>query len=159
LLKPKWSKILETQAGGALNGFAVTSKADQVLLSDVMRRNGYQAGRVFVTNSRPMDTSRHEPPDHLDTWMRVLKFDNDLVRNTLIINQGIDNTVLEADNNTASDLLSQHLPNVKQIYTFKNATGDGERLAYASSGAETSGPIKNWSGAPRMQTDKGSQIS
>jgi structural maintenance of chromosomes protein 6 len=37
LLKPEWSKILETAFGTTLHAFAVTSKADQVLLSKLIR--------------------------------------------------------------------------------------------------------------------------
>jgi chromosome segregation ATPase len=38
LLKPEWSSILETSSGNSLNAFVVTSKSDQVILSDLMRR-------------------------------------------------------------------------------------------------------------------------
>lgn len=38
LLKPEWSSLLETSSGSSLNAFVVTSKSDQVILSDLMRR-------------------------------------------------------------------------------------------------------------------------
>lgn len=38
LLKPSWSNILEKTFGGALNSFIVTSKPDQMRLSEVMAR-------------------------------------------------------------------------------------------------------------------------
>jgi chromosome segregation ATPase len=40
LLKPEWSSILEVTFGGALNGFAVSSKRDQDILTELMRRTG-----------------------------------------------------------------------------------------------------------------------
>lgn len=39
LLKPEWSSILEKSLAGTLNGFVVTSKADQNILSDLFKRN------------------------------------------------------------------------------------------------------------------------
>ncbi len=41
LLKPEWGYILEKQFGSVLNGFVVTSKADQTILSGLMRRLGW----------------------------------------------------------------------------------------------------------------------
>jgi chromosome segregation ATPase len=38
LLRPEWGSILEKQFGQILESFVVTSKADQVLLSDITRR-------------------------------------------------------------------------------------------------------------------------
>jgi len=38
LKQPEWSSILETTFGNALEAFVVTSKADQKILSDLMRR-------------------------------------------------------------------------------------------------------------------------
>lgn len=38
LLKPEWSSILETSFGSTLGSFMVTSKRDQSLLSNIMKR-------------------------------------------------------------------------------------------------------------------------
>lgn len=38
LKNPEWSPILETQFGAALNAFVVTSKYDQSILADLMKR-------------------------------------------------------------------------------------------------------------------------
>lgn len=38
LLKPEWSSILESSFGATLNGFIVTSKKDQSILSGIMQR-------------------------------------------------------------------------------------------------------------------------
>jgi ATP-dependent RNA helicase DDX6/DHH1 len=38
LLKPEWSSILESSFGATLNGFIVTSKRDQSILSEIMHR-------------------------------------------------------------------------------------------------------------------------
>jgi hypothetical protein len=38
LLKPEWSSVLESTSGSLLNAFAVTSKSDETLLSNLMDR-------------------------------------------------------------------------------------------------------------------------
>jgi chromosome segregation ATPase len=44
LQKPKWGRILEKQFGQTLNGFVVTSKQDQSILSGLMNRIGWYVG-------------------------------------------------------------------------------------------------------------------
>lgn len=39
--RPEWGYILEKQFGSVLNGFVVTSKADQTTLTDLMRKNNW----------------------------------------------------------------------------------------------------------------------
>lgn len=157
LLKPRWSNILESSSGAVLNAFAVTTAGDQQILSGLMKRCSYR-GAVIVTDANRIDTSRNEPPAHLDTWLRVLKFDSDLVRKAMIINQGIDGTVLEEDNEKATGLLELNDKSIKQIFTFRR-NNTGERLAKTQSGAHNASPITAYRGAARMQTDKGSQIA
>jgi chromosome segregation ATPase len=41
LLHPEWGSILEKQFGSALNAFVVTSKADQTILSGMMKRHNW----------------------------------------------------------------------------------------------------------------------
>lgn len=45
LLLPQWGHILERQFGGMLNSFAVTSKADQTILSGLMKTHGWYVDR------------------------------------------------------------------------------------------------------------------
>lgn len=46
LLKPEWSSIIETVLGGTLNAFVVDNKADQTLLSSIMKRVQWQVHRI-----------------------------------------------------------------------------------------------------------------
>jgi chromosome segregation ATPase len=163
LLQPKWADILEQSSGGALNAFAVTTKGDQVILSDLMRRSNYN-GQIYVTTSRPFDTSQNEPPEQYDTWMRVLRIESSIVRNCLIINQSIDKTLLEEDPEKAKDMISRRIPNVQQIFSKNPVLGDGRtrwgyRFALTSGGGEAAAPIQPWKGGARMQTDTESQIA
>jgi chromosome segregation ATPase len=162
LLKPRWSDILEKQAGVSLKGFAVTSNGDQVVLSELMRRTKYD-GPIFVVPSRPINCSQHEPPAEFDTWLRVLKFDNELVRNCMLINQKIEMTVLEEDSDKAASMVSRRIPNVLQIFS-PNPVPDGKgnrwglRFSLGTGGGESQTPIQPWQGGSRMQTDTGTQV-
>lgn len=91
LLKPEWSSILEKSFGASLNAFVVTSKADQSVLSDLMRKTNWLVYKhvntkydnnadigshqypIFIGQSSRIDTSGNEPDAQLDTWLRVLK--------------------------------------------------------------------------------------
>jgi len=160
LLKPEWSSILEQSFGGSLNGFAVTSRHDQSILSELIKRVGYE-GRIFIGNSAPLDTSGHEPDASLLTWMRALKIDNDLVRNQMIINQGIDQTVLAKNRQEAVDLVNRKPRNVKQIFSMHDERREdgGLRWGWSMSGAPNSSPISGWGRRrPRMQANTQDRI-
>lgn len=153
LLQPRWSPILEQSFGSSLNGFAVTSKNDQSILSELMRRASYD-GRIFIGNATPIDTSRHEPESHLTTWLRVLRIDSDLVRNQMIINQGIEQTVLIEDRKEAREFMISRPQNVKQIFAMHDdRSGGGIRFGWSSSGGLSSGPIQDYRRTPRMRTN------
>lgn len=161
LLKPQWSSILEQSFGASLDGFAVTSRQDQAILSDLMKRADYH-GRIFIGNAAPLDTSRHEPNPSFLTWMRTLKIDNDLVRNQMIINQGIDQTVLIEDRNEAVEVQQQRPQNVKQIFSMHDNRHEdgGIRWGWSSTGAVSSAPIRGWGrNLPRMQANTRDRIN
>ncbi|KAL1623977.1 Structural maintenance of chromosomes protein 6 [Neofusicoccum ribis] len=167
LLKPEWSNILEKQAGVQLNAFVVTSKHDESILRELMRRTNYPRDRgnvtpVLIGDPRRLDTSGNEPEPHLLTWMRALQFDNDLVRNQMIINNMIDQTVLIEDSGEALKFAygderggSNARPrNVRQVFTMTRDKRDGIRYGWASSGAAQQSPIISQNRRrPRMQTE------
>ncbi|KAI9822363.1 MAG: Structural maintenance of chromosomes protein 6 [Pycnora praestabilis] len=161
LLKPVWSSILEKSFGATLNSFIVTSKKDQILLSNVMRRVNCVCP-ILIGNHHPIDTSQNEPDPHFDTVLRVLEVDNDLVRRQLIINQGIEQTILIEDRNEANIALFDGVKphNVKQGFCLNESKrGWGVRLGYSRGGEPTTTPISAWQGKPRMKIDVESQIS
>ncbi|OCK84901.1 putative DNA repair protein Rad18 [Lepidopterella palustris CBS 459.81] len=163
LLKPEWSSILEKQFGGSLNAFVVTSKADQNLLSELMRKTRCNS-QIFIGSPIPIDTSRNEPDSQLDTWMRVLKIDNDLVRNQMIINQGIEKTVLISDRKTAMAFMfpddNTRPHNVRMCFCMQDKTRrEGLSLQYSAAGDPKTSPIHAYPHRPRMQTDTDAQLN
>jgi chromosome segregation ATPase len=159
LLKPEWSSVIEKTFGGVLDSFVCTNKEDQTLLSLIMKRMGCPV-QIYIGPDRPLDTAGKEPDEGLDTILRVLEIDNDMVRNQLIINQAIDQTVLIPDNNTANKFMNSGTRprNVRVTVAFGAARGSGLRYEFSRSGQPKSGPIMPWDGAPRMQTDREEQI-
>ncbi|KAF2175035.1 dna repair protein-like protein rad18 [Zopfia rhizophila CBS 207.26] len=161
ILKPEWSSILEKASGASLNAFVVTSKADQNVLSELMREVNCQ-NPIYIGKSDPIDTTGHEPDPTLDTWLRILKIDNDLVRNQLIVNHSIDQTVLIADRNTAVEFMRQNAslrPNVRMCFTMHSPNSlNGFSVVKSGSGAFKMDPIAEYTGRYRMEADKEPQL-
>ncbi|TKA49882.1 hypothetical protein B0A49_10820, partial [Cryomyces minteri] len=160
LLEPEWSSIIETTFGNTLESFVVTNRQDQHLLRELMGRTQcvYQ---ILIGDRQPIDTSRSEPDENLATIMRVIEIDNDLVRNQLIINQAIEQTVLIPDRNDAFRFMYEsggRPRNVKvTICHNANKRGAGIRLTIGR-GGDASSPVTPWERPPRIKTDIESQI-
>ncbi|KAH0367083.1 DNA repair protein Rad18, partial [Aureobasidium melanogenum] len=135
LLKPEWGSIIESTCGGNLNAFVVSNSQDRALLSRILKQQNCESD-ILTNNGSYIDTSRNEPEQHLVTMLRVLEIDNDAVRNCLIINQAIDQTVLMPDMDAAS-----------------------VRYTSTRSGGINSGPVKFWRGQMRMQTSLEAQLN
>ncbi|KAF2129939.1 P-loop containing nucleoside triphosphate hydrolase protein, partial [Dothidotthia symphoricarpi CBS 119687] len=161
LLLPQWGHILEKQFGGILNGFVVTSRSDQAILSGLMRKCGWTAS-ILIGNNNRIDTTQHEPHSSLQTWLKALRIENHLVRNQFIINQGIEQTVLIEDQTEGTKFMHDRGPltdKVKMCFTF--ADGDkrkGRVINYTSNGGINDSPIAEFRGLMRMQVDKEAQI-
>ncbi|KAL4805247.1 P-loop containing nucleoside triphosphate hydrolase protein [Aspergillus unguis] len=149
LLKPEWSSILESSFGATLNGFLVTSKRDQSILSAIMQRVNC-GGRI--------DTSQHEPDQQYDT---VLRIDNELVRRQLIINHNIEQSLLIENLEEASSVLfsGDRLKNAKRCYCVNHSDRRrGILLSYNRAGEPSQAPVSVYNGNPRMKSDHDSQI-
>jgi len=163
LLKPIWSSALERSIGNQLNGFVVTSKADQQRLSGMMRQINLERCPIIIGNNQPINLSGHEPDEQFDTVLRVLEIDNELIRRQLIINQGIEQTILIEDRKTAMRVMydGARPRNVKQCFCLHDTRrGWGIRLGYTGGTTDaSSGPIAPPDGKPRMKTDVESQLA
>jgi chromosome segregation ATPase len=166
LKEPRWSPILERQFGGTLNSFVVTNKEDSTKLMDIIQKNRLLNTNTLIGSARPIDTTKHEPSSQFLTWMRALNITNDLVRNQLIINQGIEKTLLIEDREKANAVLSQGHQNVRQIFCFTDSQsgkhrGSGVRLQKLGTATSTS-PIRPWgvnsAEQPRMRMDVNAQL-
>ncbi|TVY42352.1 Structural maintenance of chromosomes protein [Lachnellula subtilissima] len=163
LLKPVWSHVIETVLGNNLNAFVVTSKSDFTLLQGILNGFKIKGCNVIIGNRQPINTSGHEPESHLDTILRVLDIDDDLVRNQLIINNGVDQTILISKRSDASQTMFRgpKPKNVKSCLTLHDSRHDyGHRLTWGGRNQlEEMTPLElNTRRKPRMKSDNESQI-
>ncbi|TVY49204.1 Structural maintenance of chromosomes protein [Lachnellula occidentalis] len=164
LLKPVWSHIIETVLGNNLHAFVVTSKSDSSLLQSILNRFNIRGCNVIIGSRQPINTSGHEPDSHLDTILRVLDIDDDLVRNQLIINNMVDQTILISKRSEASQTMFRgpKPKNVKSCLTHHDNRHDyGHRLTWGGRNQlEEMTPIElKPRRKPRMKSDNESQIS
>lgn len=158
LLKPEWGSVIERTMGGVAEAYIVTNKTDHGILSELMRRCDCQAS-IFIGNPQRIDTSRNEPDPAVDTMLRVMEFDSDLVRNQLIINQAIEQTVLIKDRDEAANFMFEKgRPRNVKVTICMHERGGGVRFTFTRSGGQSSGPVAAWKAAPRIPTDVEAQI-
>lgn len=163
LLNPIWSSILEQTIGANLNAFIVTSRHDHKILQAMMNRAGVRNCPILIGNRHTLNTDGKEPDPSFDTILRVLKFDNQLVRDQMIINNAIEQVILIADRIKAEDVMfSGPAPrNVMACLSLHDGKrGEGLRLTNkggSNYGTTTVTPNPNL--RPRMKTDSDSQLS
>ncbi|KAK3496565.1 P-loop containing nucleoside triphosphate hydrolase protein [Neurospora crassa] len=163
LLKPEWSLILEKTFGTALNAFIVQSMAEQKLLQGLMNKLNIRQCPVFIGNRHPLNTDGKEPDPSFDTILRVLKIDNMMVRDQLIINHMIEQVILIPQRTKAEDIMfSGARPrNVKACLSFHDKKRDeGLRLVVNNSGGISTSPVPPLRNQrPRMKADIGSRLA
>ncbi|KAF7545651.1 hypothetical protein G7Z17_g9018 [Cylindrodendrum hubeiense] len=163
LSKPEWSGILEKTLGDALNAFIVRSKSDQSKLSNIMRKVGMRRPPpIYIAYASRIDTNSQEPDAHFDTILRVLQFDDELVRSQLIINNQIEKIILIKERTEAQRVMIDNTPprNVSACICFhdgRGKRGHGLRITNRNGSIGTS-PIQPGAQRPRMQTDSARQV-
>ena len=163
LLKPQWSSILEKTFGASLSGFLVTSKRDEKTLRAMMNRLNIRNCPIFICNKNPLNVEGKEPDSAFDTILRVLKIDNRMVRDQLIINHMIEQVILIPERIKAQQVMFDGAPprNVKACLSFHDSKrGEGLRLTKNSHGGISTSPIQpNQNLRPRMKTDSDAQVA
>ena len=160
LLKPEWSSIIEKSFGQTLSSFIVTSKNDMNTLNRIMTQAKCTCP-IIIGNNYSLDTTPNEPDRRFQTVLRTLAIEDDLVRKQLVIQHGIEQTILIADMEEASEVLygTDRPRNVRRCYSFDpNSKRRGLHLSYTRSGEASQDPIAEWNGAPRMRTDIEAQV-
>nr|POE64878.1 structural maintenance of chromosomes protein 6 [Quercus suber] len=154
LLKMEWSSVIETVFGGVLNGFCCTNMEDRRILESIMKRVKCE---VSIYKGDSVRISVNEPREDLVTILRVLHVESDLIRNQIIINQSVENTVLTRSTEEAIKLIQNQEPRVK-VAICASEHGGGARYALTSSGNAAGGPVKAWQGQARMKADREDQL-
>jgi hypothetical protein len=89
----KYSKIIESLLQGTLNSLGVETIADSHLLSSLLKKHGVYL-QIYKVSNKKLDYSHGLPDKSLTTVLDCLRFDSDVVRDQLIINNKIEQTVL-----------------------------------------------------------------
>ena len=161
LLKPEWSSLLEKYFGSTLNGFVVTSKTDQSIMQNLMKRSNAFVP-VIITSQALIDTTPTEPDASFSTVLRCMEIDNVLVRKVLVVQHFIENSILIEDLDEASRVMypehRERPRNVGRCMCFhpKNRT-KGIMLSHRG-GRPAQDPIDQHTGKSRMKTDLEEQI-
>ncbi|KAI8627546.1 P-loop containing nucleoside triphosphate hydrolase protein [Xylariaceae sp. FL1651] len=160
LTKAQWMPILERFLGQTLSGFIVGSKADQVRLMAHMDRLKIQGCPVFI--GKASLGNLREPDARFDTVLRVLKFDDQRVRDHMIINHHIEQTLLIESRAEAEDVMFDgHGPpeNSGACLCFQDRKkGHGARITNLRGNLSTSPITPNLAQSSRMKTDQDSQV-
>ena len=165
LQKPEWSGLLERTLGESLNAFVVRSKQDQSKLANMIRRVGLRRPPpIYIAYGQQIDTRAQEPDDEFDTILRILEFDDELVRSQMVINYQIEKIILVENRVDAERIMvdSGRPPrNVSACICFHDGQGKrGHGLRITNrNGTTSTSPIRPSEGRPRMRSDSGRQVA
>lgn len=156
VLEPWWSPMLERLFGDNLNGFVVVCKRDQLRLRGMMKQLGMDRSPILIGNASPIDTSRHEPDKLYSTVLRILRIEDPLIRNQLVINHRIETTILVQSKEDADRIMlgSARPQNITACYHPHGGKGRGwtVRLSVTANGANSS-PQSPAKGPLRLKSD------
>lgn len=164
LRKPEWSGLLEKTLGETLNAFVVKSKRDHSRLSSLIQRLGLKRQPpIYIAYGSSIDTRAQEPDGQFDTILRVLEFDNDLIRTQLVINHQIEKVILIKERLEAERvMIDNNGPprNVASCLCFhdgKGKRGHGLRITNRS-GNIGAAPVTPSGLRPRMRSDSAERL-
>ena len=158
LTKTQWMPILDKYLGPSLSGFIVESKPDQVRLMSHMDKLQIQGCPVFI--GKASLGNLREPDARFDTVLRVLKFDDKRVRDHMIINHQIEQTLLIENRAEAENVMFDGLPeNSGVCLAFQEKKkGHGTRITNIRGNLSTSPITTNIGNKPRIKTDQDDQV-
>ncbi|KAK5173184.1 Structural maintenance of chromosomes protein 6 [Saxophila tyrrhenica] len=159
ILKPEWTSPIEKTMGGNLEAFIVTSKEDQNLLSQLMNRMNCRAP-IMIGHPARLDVTGKEPAEDIDTMLRILDIDNDLVRNSIIINQAAEQMALIPEPAQAHAFMFKGAKphNVRVTLARAAERGAAIRYEWSQRGASKASDVPAFQGPSRMTTDIQDQI-
>ncbi|KAI1082657.1 P-loop containing nucleoside triphosphate hydrolase protein [Whalleya microplaca] len=162
LAKVHWLPVIETTIGRNLSAFIVTSKADQQRLSGHMDRLRLRNCPILI-GSHGSINRLNEPDEKFDTILRVLKFDNQLVRDQLVITASIEQTLLIEKREDAEVVMFDGSPpqNVAACLSHHDKKrGHGLRMTRRGNTNFTTTPVtpSHDQRFPRIQSDKADEI-
>ncbi|KAI1857388.1 uncharacterized protein JN550_013206 [Neoarthrinium moseri] len=98
LLRPSWSAMVEKVVGDNLDAYIVANAKDRARLSNHFDRLGVsKQPTIFISHPGRSIKTLNEPDERFDTILRVLKFDDNRVRDQLVLTNQIEQILLIED--------------------------------------------------------------
>ena len=161
LTQPRWSSILETMLNTLLNSFIVSNLDDQKRMNQHFERLSMSHGHsVFISHPGFVIRELQEPEPKFETVLRVLKFDNQRVRDQFILSNNIEQLLLAPSRVQGQDIMFDDQPplNATACITPHDKRGQGLRLSRKKNNFETSTIRIDPKIRPRMKSDTDTQI-
>jgi len=157
LLKPEWTTPVERHLGTSLHAYIVRSHRDQQRLGDLAKKAGVRFFSVLISKGAKLDLQGKEPDAEYETMLRVLKFDNDVVRDQLIIHHSIEQTLLVKERRKAEDILWNIKPRgLRFAYCHHDTKGDEFHALAQGNRIDPCTQPRDWK--PRLRTDDVAQV-
>ncbi|PHH53734.1 Structural maintenance of chromosomes protein 6, partial [Ceratocystis fimbriata CBS 114723] len=162
LKRPEWSSIIEKFLGQTPQAFLVKTKSDMDRLRHLMNTAGVKNCPIIKTFGQTLDLTGKEPDPRYNTILRVLDFDNTMVRDALIINHSIEQVILIKDRTEAESVVFEKKPKNSVgclcFHDHASKRGSGLLLSSRDGSNFSTSPIDRFNGSPRLRSDSEDQI-
>ncbi|KAI0388650.1 P-loop containing nucleoside triphosphate hydrolase protein [Xylariaceae sp. FL0594] len=157
LTKRQWMPILNTHLHSTLSGFIVGNKADEARLTSHAQRLRMSVPTIFISGA---SLGRlNEPDARFDTILRVLKIDDQRVRDCLIINHFIEQTLLIEDREEAEQVMFDGPPeNSGSCFAFHEKRRNIGQRVTNNRGSLCTRPFELKFNQARLKTGQDDQI-
>ncbi|KAH8193931.1 hypothetical protein TruAng_011899 [Truncatella angustata] len=161
LQEPAWSSVIESMLGRNLDAFIVSNGRDRERLAGHFARLRYrEEPTIFISNPGKMIRNLNEPDEQFHTILRVLRFDNDRVRNQLVMTNQIEKILLIDNLDDAFRVMEGDAPRNANLSVSHHPSkrGHGASLKPGRGQNLNQEPI-NASDKRRMQSDSEDQAN
>ncbi|KAI0121623.1 P-loop containing nucleoside triphosphate hydrolase protein [Xylariales sp. AK1849] len=158
LMKPEWSSTLEKMLGASLDAFIVSDPVDQRRLFKYLDRLKMPHPQIYISRPGLTLNNLREPDQSFDTALRVLKFDDERVRNQLIIANSIEQLLLVPTLTEGNRIMIDGQPPVNTKVCLvhhpdeRRKRGHGLLLSNKHGNLQST-PVDSYAGRPRMKAD------
>nr|WJN25123.1 DNA repair protein [Pseudozyma thailandica] len=147
----RWQRVVESVIGNNLNAFFVSNHTDRSRLKQMMDRIGFHSP-IITGSERLFDYSSGEPDPEILTILRVLDFDNEVVKRQLIISAHIERAAL-VEHRPQGDILMRQQPyNVQACFSM-----DVYNVGGGTTGSMSTA-LNEYKGPPRLSQNVGDAI-
>ncbi|EPQ29143.1 uncharacterized protein PFL1_03430 [Pseudozyma flocculosa PF-1] len=149
----KWAPVLESVIGNTLNAFFVTCHQDRSRLERYIRQLSLHKTMVLTGSDELFDFSQGEPSPEVLTILRVLEFDNEVVKRQLVTQVRIERSALVETRRDGDQLMRRRPHNVQNCYS-----GDLYQIRGGDVGS-ASIALNKYDGVPRFSQSQKDQIA